>query len=100
MPLFFAIAGFLFARSDKLPKIGYASWIKEKTLRLLTPFFVINAISLVPKYFFEHKTLGGITFKFILESFFAPRNSVGSLLVFRSSVFVLLLFRRSFLLAF
>lgn len=76
MPLFFAIAGFLFARSDKLPKIGYASWIKEKTLRLLTPFFVINAVSLVPKYFLEHKTLGGITFKFILESFFAPRNSV------------------------
>lgn len=76
MPLFFAIAGFLFSRSEKMQKIGYIRWIKEKALRLLTPYFVISAVSLVPKYFLEHKTLDGITFKYIFEVFFAPRNSV------------------------
>ena len=45
MPLFFLIAGYLFAYSDSMSRLGYFKWLKEKALRLLTPYVVLTLVT-------------------------------------------------------
>ena len=61
MPLFFLIAGFLLARSRRVERIGYGAWLRQKALRLLTPYFVLSAAALIPKYALEHGGFQGLT---------------------------------------
>ena len=60
MPLYFFIAGFLFWNSNKLFKIGYGKWIKEKAVKLLTPYIVLTVFGGIPKYYVENG--GGIRY--------------------------------------
>lgn len=76
MPLFFAIAGYLFARSTRLPKIGYFNWAKEKTVRLLTPKIVLNAIAFLPIYYLDNSGFSGLGLKVFAEKLLMPRQSV------------------------
>lgn len=76
MPLFFLIAGFLLARSDSVQKLGYFVWLKDKALRLLTPYVVVTFVLMIPKYFYENKGLSEITFYDLILPFLEPRNGV------------------------
>lgn len=74
MPLFFFIAGFLFMNSNAIQKNGYEKWIKEKCIRLLTPYVVLSVIALIPKYCLEHHAF--ITVKAFIEAICIPRIGV------------------------
>ena len=74
MPLFFFIAGFLFMNSNAIGKNGYGKWIKEKCIRLLTPYVVLSVIALIPKYYLEHHAF--ITIKAFVEAICIPRIGV------------------------
>lgn len=76
MPLFFSIAGFLLASSKRIEQCGYAEWLGEKAIRLLTPYFVLSLLALVPKYALEHSGFAGFTPQYLLTAFFAPRQNV------------------------
>lgn len=76
MPLFFLIAGFLLARSGRVEHIGYGAWLRQKALRLLTPYFVLSAAALIPKYALEHGGFQGLTLSYVAAAFFAPRQNV------------------------
>ena len=76
MPLFFLIAGFLFAASKRIEQLNFGRWLWEKALRLLTPYFVLSALALVPKYALEHSGISDLTPEYILTAFFVPRQNV------------------------
>ena len=50
MPLFFFIAGFLFNYSNSISSIGYRSYIKNKAIKLMIPYFILSIIGILPKY--------------------------------------------------
>ena len=76
MPLFFAIAGFLFINSESFEQKGFLKWVGNKAIRLLIPYAFWSLIGLVPKYYFENKGFEGLTVEYILKSFFIPRLSI------------------------
>lgn len=75
MPLFFFIAGFLFLNSDKLLKIGYGFWIKEKAIKLLTPYVVLTVFGGIPKYYIENESFSGVV-EVMVQSFVKPRLNI------------------------
>lgn len=77
MPLFFFIAGFLFWNSNKLFKIGYKKWIKEKTIKLLTPYIILTVIGGIPKYYVENGSLAGIGTAMVRSLVFPRMNIWG-----------------------
>ncbi len=88
MPLFFCISGYLFARSGSLERDGYLKWIGDKSKRLLIPYFVISAISFIPKTLLEKGSLNDIGFNELLECFFAPRLNIWGHFWFLPVIFI------------
>lgn len=76
MPLFFFIAGFLFMNSTSWERLGFGCWIAQKAQRLLTPYVVLSAFALIPKYYVENHSLGGFTFGYLAKVVFIPRMGV------------------------
>ena len=76
MPLFFGVAGFLLASSQSIDRLGYGKWLWQKALRLLTPYFILSVLALVPKYILEHRGFEGFTLQYLLSAFFVPRQNV------------------------
>ncbi len=76
MPLFFCISGYLFTKSSSLEKDGYLKWIGDKSKRLLIPYFVISAISFIPKTLLENGNFNDIGLNELFKCFFAPRLNV------------------------
>ena len=75
MPLFFFISGFLFQNSHSLQERGYGTWIKDKALRLLTPYLFWSLIAAIPKYYVENRSFAGVG-EAVLDVFINPRASV------------------------
>lgn len=75
MALFFFVAGFLFQNSKSIEVLGYGKWIGNKAVRLLTPYFILSIVAVIPKYFFEQNTFNGI-FKNLSEIILVPRIGV------------------------
>lgn len=75
MPLFFFIAGFLFMNSNKIERVGYGKWIGEKAIKLLTPYFVLSIIAIVPKYYLESHNFFGFA-GYSIKAIFVPRVGV------------------------
>ena len=75
MPLFFIIAGILLYNSKSLEQKSFGVFIKDKALKLLTPYFILTAVFLVPKGYIEHGSLDFLNLEFILKSFFSPRHN-------------------------
>lgn len=76
MPLFFIVAGFLLARSNTVSRLGYFAWLKDKALRLLTPYVVTTLVLMPPKYIYENKSLSEFTLYDFILPFTEPRNGV------------------------
>lgn len=76
MPLFFFISGFLFINSKSLEKSGLKNWIRDKTLRLLTPYTFWTLLALVPKYYFENHGMDGFDFNYLVKVLLCPRAGV------------------------
>lgn len=80
MPLFFFIAGFLLIYSNSVQKRGYGKFAKQKTMKLLIPYFVLSLVFIVPKYFLSKagyisdEVSGG--FMYITKATFSPRSNV------------------------
>lgn len=88
MPLFFCISGYLFAKSDSLKRYGYSKWLSDKSKRLLIPYFVISALSFIPKSLLENRNLNDIGSYELLECFFAPRLNVWGHFWFLPVIFI------------
>lgn len=91
MPLFFAIAGFLFQNSPSQEEIGFLKWLKGKAMRLLVPYTFWTLISLLPKFYVEHHGFSGFTWLTPLESLFFPRLNVWGHLWFCPVLFLIYL---------
>lgn len=89
MPLFFCISGYLFTKSSALERDGYLKWISDKSKRLLIPYFVISAISFIPKTFLEKGSFDNIGLNELFEYFFAPRFNVWGHFWFLPVIFTL-----------
>ena len=89
MPLFFCISGYLFAKSKSLEKTGYFKWLCNKSKRLLIPYFVISAVSFVPKTLLEVGNLNNINAIEIFKMFFAPRLNIWGHFWFLPVIFIL-----------
>ena len=90
MPLFFVIAGILLFNSKSLENKSFGLFIKEKALKLLTPYFVLTAIFLIPKGYIEFGNFGFLNFEFLLKVFLSPRNNTwGHFLVFACAFLLL-----------
>lgn len=88
MPLFFSISGYLFTKSNGLEREGYLKWIGDKSKRLLIPYFVISAISFIPKTLLEKGNLNDIGLSEFLECFFAPRLNIWGHFWFLPVIFI------------
>ncbi|MGN1433963.1 MAG: acyltransferase family protein [Ruminococcus sp.] len=78
MPLFFFIAGFLFKYTSDKKKKTYGSFIKNKCIRFLTPYFVLSAIGIIPKILLSSFVNDEVSFSFyyVFEAVFNPRLNV------------------------
>lgn len=76
MPLFFYIAGFLFWNSDRITRLGYRRWLKEKIIRLLTPYVILSVLAMLPKYYIEHNGFAGLNLTYLMQAVFVPRIGV------------------------
>lgn len=88
MPLYLSIAGFLFQSSSSFDNEGFGGWLRKKAERLLIPYFFWSLLGFIPHYFFDHGTLHGITFRFILHSCVYPRDGVWGHLWFLPMLFI------------
>lgn len=75
MPLFFIIAGILLYNSKSIANKSFISFIKEKAVKLLTPYFVLTALFILPKGYIEHGNFGFLNLNFIARSFLVPREN-------------------------
>jgi len=75
MPLFFIIAGILLYNSKSIENKSFISFIKEKAVKLLTPYFVLTALFILPKGYIEHGNFGFLNLNFIARSFLVPREN-------------------------
>ena len=91
MPLFFCISGYLFAKSSSLERDGYLKWLGNKSKRLLIPYFLISAISFIPKTLLENGNLDDVGLYEIFKSFFAPRFNIWGHFWFLPVIFILYL---------
>lgn len=89
MPLFFCISGYLFAKSSSLERDGYLKWIGDKSKRLLIPYFVISAVSFIPKTLLESRNFNDIGLNELFKCFFAPRLNVWGHFWFLPVIFIL-----------
>lgn len=88
MPLFFCISGYLFTKSSSLERDGYLKWIVDKSKRLLIPYFVISAISFIPKTVLESGNFNDIGLNELFKCFFAPRLNVWGHFWFLPVIFI------------
>lgn len=88
MPLFFCISGYLFTKSGSLEKYGYLKWIGDKSKRLLIPYFVVSAISFIPKTLLENGNFNNIGLNELFECFFAPRLNIWGHFWFLPVIFI------------
>lgn len=96
MPLFFAIAGFLFINSmeNKNYNVKFKDFLYKKARRLLIPYFAIGTIAYLFKtYFFNSFAYrpSQPTLCFYLSSMFAPENNPDKYLWFLPVIFVIFL---------
>ena len=89
MPLFFCISGYLFSKSNSLKRSGYLKWIVDKSKRLLIPYFLISAVSFLPKTLLEDGNLNNVNLNRIIECFFAPRFNIWGHFWFLPVIFIL-----------
>lgn len=74
MPLFFAIAGFLFLNSHKIERIGFWKYIGEKAIKLFVPYFSLSLVLLIPKT--RMNTGKWFDISYIFTSLLSPRDGV------------------------
>ena len=78
MPLFFFIAGFLLKYTTDKNKRPYSHFIKKKTVRFLTPYFVFSAIGIFPKILLSEFVNDTVSFDwfYIFKAIFNPRENI------------------------
>lgn len=78
MPLFFFIAGFLFKYTSEKRKKPYRTFMKNKLIKFLTPYFVLSVIGILPKILLSSFVNDEVSFSFyyVFEAIFNPRSNV------------------------
>lgn len=78
MPLFFFIAGFLFKYTSKKKTKPYGTFMKNKLIKFLTPYFVLSAIGIIPKILLSAFVNDEVSFSlyYVFEAIFNPRLNV------------------------
>lgn len=97
MPLFFLIAGILVKHTHNDNRLGmeeYASFIKKKTIKLVTPYFVLGLLAFIPKYLVAQYLTDNVslTFYYFIRTFLIPRENVWGHFWFISVLFILFCF--------
>lgn len=75
MALFFFVAGVLLIYSKSIETKPFGTFIKEKALKLLTPYLVLTVLAFIPKGYLEHRSFEFINVKFIVSALFNPREN-------------------------
>ena len=78
MPLFFFIAGFLFKYTSGNKIKPYMAFMKNKSIKFLTPYFVLSAVGIIPKILLSSLVDDKVSFNFyyVFEAIFNPRLNV------------------------
>ena len=78
MPLFFFIAGFLFKYTSGKKTKPYGTFMKNKLIRFLTPYFVLSAVGIVPKILLSSLVDDKVSFSlyYVFEAIFNPRLNI------------------------
>lgn len=78
MPLFVWCSGYLFAYTKQTERKTLGQYVKQRTIKLIVPYFLMSLIGIVPKILAspllnDHLTLDAIQ---ITRAFFVPRENV------------------------
>ena len=76
MALFFFIAGVLLSNSKSIETKPFIVFIKDKALKLLTPYIVLTLLAIVPKGFLEHRSFDFLDIDFVIKTIFSPRDNI------------------------
>lgn len=90
MPLFFFIAGITFCYSFSKNQVNYFEFVKKKMKRLLIPYFFLNLMFIIPKYFLGAFLVDNVelSFKYIIRVFLFPRENICGHLWFLVAIFI------------
>lgn len=94
MPLFFYIAGFLFKYTCEKRRKPYHTFIKNKAVRFLTPYFVLTAVGIIPKILLSQFVNDEVSFSwyYVFESVFNPRLNVWGHFWFLPTLLIIFIF--------
>jgi len=102
MPLFFFIAGVLMKYTNDIENVsckGQMSFVAKKAGKLLTPYFVLAFIAVMPKYFVAQYVTRAVSFDitYFIRIFLIPRENVWGHFWFIPVLFAMLCFRNTLL---
>lgn len=91
LTLFMFVSGFLFERTKQIEKYGCMGVIKHRAIRLLIPFFVVQILLILPKYFIGMMvgTKPKMTMDSVTHSFLYPREGILPHLWFLPTLFLI-----------
>lgn len=78
MPLFFFVAGFLLKYTTDIKKKPYGTFMKNKCIRFLVPYFVLSAVFFVPKNLISSFVNDNVSLDitYLIKNFLSPRDNV------------------------
>ena len=91
MPLFIFCSGFLFSYTRQSYRKSIGTFIKDRSLRILIPYFSLSILGIFPKYFFssflnDNLGMDGMS---LLRAFFVPRENIWGHFWFLPMIFFL-----------
>lgn len=93
LPVFMTLSGFLVSYTKQLEKYGYKGFIIRRTVRLLTPYFVVSVLMLIPKFLIGKFTGISISLRVsdIIYQLLTPREGILPHLWFLLTLWILCL---------
>lgn len=94
MPLFMFISGYLFIHTTQSKeRIGYAGFIKKKTLRLIVPYLILSAVAFAEKSAFAPYAWKNteVSFRTFLHGLIHPLSNMNIFFWFLPTIFVIFL---------
>lgn len=78
MPLFVFCSGFLFAYTGQTKRKTFGSFVKQRAIRLLVPYFALSIIGIFPKYIFSSVLNDSLQLDWmsLIHAFLVPRDNI------------------------
>lgn len=91
MPLFIWCSGFLFSYSKQTDRKTFKEYLKQRSIKLLIPYFALSFIGVVPKYLCSPVLNDSLSWDplSLLRAFFVPRANIWGHFWFLPMIFIL-----------